>query len=43
MKNTMKMTLATALVAMTAMTMATSANAGVYEEVFARHYEHKDG
>ena len=43
MKNTMKMTLATVLVAMTAMTMATSASAGVYEEVFARHYEHKNG
>ena len=43
MKISMKMTLATVLVAMTAMTMATSANAGVYEEVFARHYQHKDG
>lgn len=43
MKNTMKMTLATALVAMTAMTMTTSANAGVYTNVFAGHYQHADG
>ena len=40
MKNTIKITLATALVAMTAMT---TANAGVYTNVFAGHYQHADG
>ena len=40
MKNTIKMTLATVLVAMTAMT---TANAGVYTNVFAGHYQHADG